>query len=61
MDCVSVALLSDWLLVACQPYATAILVSVKDGFILHNQYMFFLSRLKCGWDAIECFIIISHH
>ena len=61
MDCASIAFLSDWLLILCEPHAPAILICMKYGFVLHNQDVLLLPWLKHWWNAIERCIIVSCH
>ena len=61
MYCMPATFLLNGLLLAREPHVPAVLVHVEHGFILHNQNMFLLSWRKCGWDALECLIVIRGH
>jgi hypothetical protein len=61
MYCMPVALLLNGLLISQGLCTLTILIHVEYSFVLHNQYIFFLSREECGWDVLECLIFIRCH
>src|SRR5712671_1625224 len=61
MDCLSPTLLVDQLLILCEPHLPVVFIGVEDCFILHNQYMFLLTRLKYWWNPLEGLVVISRH
>jgi hypothetical protein len=61
MDHVPTTFLPDGLLIAREPHAPAVLISVEYSFILHNQYMLCFAWDQCWWDALECLIFVRGH
>jgi hypothetical protein len=61
MDCMSMPLLPDRLMIAHEPHMSVILIGVENSLILHHQYMFFFSWQKSWWNAIEHAVVIICH
>jgi hypothetical protein len=61
MDCTSGTFLLDRLLLLHEPCASAIFVSVKYSFILHDQDVFLLPRCKHWWYMLKRVISVTRH
>src|SRR5712675_340930 len=61
MNCTTISLCLDRLLIPCKPHTPSVLICVEDSFILYNQDMFSLSLAERRWYGLESGIVIACH